>query len=557
MVTMKQLFKLSMISLLVSCVMIITCDSDDVTSSLNDTFKYDHQAVITDDEVWMSDHTHVINHDIYIQDAAVTIEPGAIIRMAENASINVMSHGVLIADGAADSPILFTRQEDSDYWKQIYFSPNSSTGCLLNYCIFEYGGNDQAYPAIIYCDNADVAIMNSTISSSAAYGVYLAGTCSRMKFDNNTIKDNARAPLITAITNLGIIGRGDYLGNADDYIEVNSGALSSDVVLIEHVVPYYFTDNITIRSGRLSIAESCSLLFAEARGVQVVENGALSLNSSGRSIWITGYEKSNGYWQGINIDSKAPSILNNCVIEYGGQSTRHPANISVESGQNTITNCTIRRSMGYGIYVGSDCQMTFLNNIIEENTIAPLSMPVSSAVLISGNQFKLSSRYIELRGGDRDGLITGEVMLDYCEIPYFVTDDIIIKYGSLIVGSGVNLLMADNAMIEVLEGGGFVANGSTRMITITSQSKFSGAWKGIYFGPQIRQTHCSLNFCRIMYGGGDDEHPANIYCDNSSPCITNCVIEQSLGYGIYLAGNASPVLINNTFFSNLLGPTNN
>ncbi|MBN1155230.1 hypothetical protein JXB12_09965 [candidate division KSB1 bacterium] len=542
---------------LIACSVIVSCEDDFSVRSIEDTFKYDHQLVITEDEVWLSDHPHRINDDIYIQDAIVTIEPGTVIQIDENASINIMSRGVLIADGDEKRKITFTRQPDAGNWECVFFSANSgSNECLLDYCVLEYGGSDPAYPAIIYCEEVGPTITNSEIRYSEAYGIYLEGACSPMIFERNVFSSNDKAPIITAITNAGIIGSGDFIDNGDDYIEINSGNLLTDVQMIDRGLPYLFTEDVVISGVKLTIAEGCSLLFLAGKGLSVVEHGSLSANSSNRDIWFTGYDNTNENWRGIYIDSGTPSVLNNCYIEYGGDWADHPANLTIAAGQHMVNNCVIRRSLRYGVHLGSDCLVTFSNNFLEENAIAPLSMPVNSMTRISDNEFSRSNRHIELRGGAREGLLTGDVMLYDCGIPYYVTDDIQIKNGTLQIGSGVNLSMANGTSIDVLEGGGLTANGSTHIITIDCQSPFSGSWHGIYFSPYIRQGECYLNLCRIMYGGGDDERPANIFCDTSSPHITNCIIEQSLGYGIYLAGDANPILINNTFFSNLLGPIN-
>jgi len=548
----------TILGLVYSILMIHSCHEKMDIQNVDDTLKYEHGTVIMADEVWASDYTHIIYDNLYIEDAVVTIEPGTIIKLDQDASINIMSGGTLIADGSEKKKITFTRRDGKGNWKQLFFSSNSnSSDCFLDHCVFEYGGNDENYPAIIYCVNSTPTITNSIIRHSSSYGLYLEGDCNPMIFEGNEIVENDRAPIISSLNNLGSVTDGKFTDNNTNYIEVNDGDLNVDIELRDFGVSYMFSDDIVVRHSTLSISEGCTLAFSEEKGIHIQDSGSLIANGVEERIYFTALEDKAGFWQGININSGSQCILKNCVIEYGGSNDEYPGNLVISSGQHTITGCIIQHSINYGVYFDSNNIIVFSNNILDDNKIAPISMPVRNAFDLSGNEFKLSNRYIELRGGAQEGRIRSDTAIEDCNIPYFVTGDISIKNSSLSIASGVNLQMADGSGIEVLEGGGLMANGSAKIITITCQAPFPGAWDGIYFSPFIRQSECYINLCRILYGGGNDERPANIYCDNSSPSITNCIIEESLGYGIYITGSSAPILINNTYFNNLLGPVNN
>ena len=113
--------------------------------------------------------------------------------------------------------------------------------------------------------------------------------------------------------------------------------------------------------------------------------------------------------------------------------------------------------------------------------------------------------------------------------------------------------MDDGVHIDVMQGGGLIADGSTKMIIFTGKNKYPGYWNNIYFSEYSNDGSCVLKHCLIEYGGRDNNRPANIFCENASPIISYCYIENSLNYGIYLAGNSNPYLENNSYNHNIGG----
>ena len=82
---------------------------------------------------------------------SVLIEPGTVVKLCENTSINV--RGRLIAEGEEDNMIIFTHNNSNEHWGNINFEyPN--TGSILKYCSVEYGDGircKDSSPIISYC----------------------------------------------------------------------------------------------------------------------------------------------------------------------------------------------------------------------------------------------------------------------------------------------------------------------------------------------------------------------------------------------------------------------
>jgi hypothetical protein len=78
------------------------------------------------------------------------------------------------------------------------------------------------------------------------------------------------------------------------------------------------------------------------------------------------------YWSGITFSeySIGASILDYCVISYGGNNSHLNGNINIYNmplGTVNISNCTIKDSYKYGIYKASNATIPILSNNTFEN----------------------------------------------------------------------------------------------------------------------------------------------------------------------------------------------
>ena len=100
----------------------------------------------------------------------------------------------------------------------------------------------------------------------------------------------------------------------------------------------------------LTIQPGVTLRFPANTGMNIF--GALNAQgTSGAPITFTGKTQTPGFWYGIDMYATltSPSILDYCVIEYGGANTWN-ANMILRSNA-IIQNSTIRYSDGYGLLV--------------------------------------------------------------------------------------------------------------------------------------------------------------------------------------------------------------
>jgi hypothetical protein len=126
----------------------------------------------------------------------ITIQPGA--NLTFDNDIRLYITGVIVAQGNASQPIVFTRAENSNaYWRGILLD-SSSLENVLDFVEISYGGNSNLSSGYQQANlglssSSKLTLSNSTISNSLGYGVYMRNGAdlneSNNSFSNNTLND--------------------------------------------------------------------------------------------------------------------------------------------------------------------------------------------------------------------------------------------------------------------------------------------------------------------------------------------------------------------------------
>ncbi|MCP4709640.1 MAG: hypothetical protein GY869_13520, partial [Planctomycetes bacterium] len=200
------------------------------------------------------------------------------------------------------------------------------------------------------------------ITDNNTYGVYFDGANTLATVTHNEITDNGSFP-IRVLPLMCNVTNNICTGNSQDGIEVIGSNITKDVLWRTNNTPYIVTGSITVYKD----ATTPATLTIEA-GVEIRFNGNLELtigtsNLKGALIaqgtvddpilFTSNAEMpAPGDWQGICFEAPtddALTILEHCIIEYGGYSNR--SNIMVNNSSPTIKNNTLRYSSYYGIRV--------------------------------------------------------------------------------------------------------------------------------------------------------------------------------------------------------------
>ncbi|MBN1348861.1 hypothetical protein JXJ21_05585 [candidate division KSB1 bacterium] len=534
------------------------CDLDTTVESAN-AEKVAHDVRISQNETWTSDKTHVVSSEIVIDNATLTIEPGTTIQFAAGAGLMTTTGGAILAQGSSDKPIIFTGTEATKgFWNAIRFASGSnSQSCKLIHCVIEFGGGGDSESAMIICQDVSPTIAHCQIKNSAALGVLISGAAGPADFSYNTITLGDKAPLGISATSIPCLNPNcDFTGNAEDHIQVTEGgSIQKSALWQTFNVPYQISENIQISDAILRIASGAELRFEAATSIRINQDGGIwAAGNATEKIVFTSTEAQKGYWEGISFFDGARDdscSLTYCIIEYGGGNPQRPANIYAEYANPAISSCEVKSGIGYGVvFEGISYPRSFFNNTITENEQAPIRINVENAHRISrGNYFGNAENYIELAGGN---------IFNTCEwentgIRFRLIGSLNIINSTLTIRPGTAIELAANVSINVKMRGGFIADGADNQIIITGSVPQAGYWDYIHFEGDSDDNACLLNQCLISYGGGDDGWPGSVYCENASPTITNCRIENSATWGIFLAGDAQPVLDGTKYAGNLRG----
>ena len=144
------------------------------------------EGEIVVDTVWSKNLSpYILTDDVIIEeDVTLTIEPGVVVQFEKTGSsdgYHLEVRGTLQARGIENDPILFTIDDLEYNWGHIEFTSTSTpwettgqTGCIMEYCILEYGGNgrvDARERAAIRIISASPLIQNNVIRYSKNDGI--------------------------------------------------------------------------------------------------------------------------------------------------------------------------------------------------------------------------------------------------------------------------------------------------------------------------------------------------------------------------------------------------
>lgn len=317
----------------------------------------------------------ITSGEIEIENVNFTISEGTTIEFENNASLEFLSGGGLIADGTENDPILFTgSDEQPGWWNGIYIRSSTNTNNILNHVTVEYGGGDEftrsgagnVVVASSLGGDASIDITNTTLRYSGSDGLWVRNNGELPEFSNNTITENEGTPVnISSYNAHQLDDESDYTGNADDYIYVRGDSdIDSENVTWESLEVDYrvSSDHIEINGINMTINPGVTLEFENGGGFEFRDDaGLIAEGTETDPIIFTGTEEQQGWWDGIFLRNTTNTVnrLDFVTIEYGGGDDftgTDAANLVVGrslDGEShaEVTNSIFSHSASHGIYV--------------------------------------------------------------------------------------------------------------------------------------------------------------------------------------------------------------
>ncbi|MDI6802492.1 MAG: right-handed parallel beta-helix repeat-containing protein [Bacteroidota bacterium] len=512
----------------------------------------------------------------------LTIEPGVVVKFDSTLSITV--NGTLLANGTPTVSIRFTTSNtipSTGQWKQIRFLNSSSTS-RLTYCIFEYGGYENSSP-IQMIPNAKLFHNKNSYRFNSIQAIGIEGGGIVIP---DAVWYNDGIPYLV----LG--GIAIHSDGGDGKLEIKPGV----------VVKFNLNTGIQIGSNYYS-----SLYRGQLQAIGKPDSLITFTSWSGT---INGW--GGLYFHNASDADGAVSNLEYCVIEKAGQavygfttniyceSTSQPTvsnsiiqnsgghGILLRNSTTIINNSTIGNSVVTGIYIWnssptltnnvleSNLEGLFVNggkpaisnNLISNNSTYPIRMIPNSSPFINGNTY--TNNGTEVIGIEGGGIVIPDAVWYNDGIPYLVLGGIAIHSdggdGKLEIKPGVVVKFNLNTGIQIgsnyyssLYRGQLQAIGKPdSLITFTSWSGTINGWGGLYFhnASDADGAVSNLEYCVIEKAGqAVYGYTTNIYCESTSqPTVSNSIIQNSGGHGVYLTGSSTtPQIFQNKIHSNNVG----
>jgi parallel beta-helix repeat protein len=399
-----------------------------VTGSISDTVSWD----------WEGNDTlpFVANYDLTVNEGAqLTLTPGTAVKF-DTWGGNMLVYGSLIADGNESEPIIFTSEQDDaiggdtngdgatsspapDDWSSLVFYDTGS-GSVLDHAIVRYGGGLHASENV-WVSTRDITITNSTIASSAVYGIYFNNTLPPSLSHNTFISNTSYAAYALLNNNSDSIilsdnnssGNGDGSGNLGYNGFAVTGSISDTVSWDwqgSDTLPFVVHGDLTVNEGSsLTLTPGTAVKFGTWEGNMLVYGSLIADGTESEPIIFTS-EQDDTIGGDTNGDgaasSPAPddwsslvfyntgsgSVLDHAIVRYGG-GLHATENVWVNTSDIVLTNSTLEWALGRGLTL--DGASPWLEgNTIRDNDIgvyaANGSLPtLRSNVIVSNTQYGL------------------------------------------------------------------------------------------------------------------------------------------------------------------------
>lgn len=592
----------------------------------------------------------------------LTIEPGVVVRFHRNKSLiigGLNEPGVLVATGTVEKKITFTANQNNPVagdWGQINFpSKDDDTSGVMEHCVIEYGGSSygaihirEASPTLknvtvknsktegIYVYTGGPVIENCLFSDNQRYDLYYKDTAGgavtgstihngiflpnrgTVTFSDNTIHQNNAFPIVAYPDAVGNIVNDNTFTNvdADSCLKVNGSTLSKDATWTD-AMPISIPNYLTVKGtdgvdGITTLTIEPGAVLKLSRNINIGTNsdpGALAaVGTADEKIRFTSGEASPapGDWGYINFSDKsddASTIMEHCVIEYGGKSGNvRLGSIYIKQASPKLQNITVQSSASEGIYVDTGEPVIekclFGNNqkydlyykgtvggAVKDSTITNgIFLPDNASMTFSGNRFHQNNRFPMVVYPDavgpivNDNVITNVNAGSYLEvrkgtiskdatwtstIPYHTKGNLAVKgtdgadgVTTLTLEPGVLLRFCRDSAMDIgtsSEPGALVARGTADYrIKFTSQKPLpaAGDWRGILFNSKASEIS-KFEYCVVEYGGAGK----CVLLDNVKIPIHHNIFRHNGSYGVFISGtDCSAIEVNcNNFEHNFYG----
>ncbi|MEF8885519.1 MAG: hypothetical protein V5A44_10410 [Haloarculaceae archaeon] len=316
-----------------------------------------------------------------------------------------------------------------------------------------------------------------------------------------------------------------------------SGDIEADTTWSTDDCPRVALDgNVRVTNGAtLTIEPGVEVVARSGARLTVLPEGTLVASGDpGNPVWFHGEADTEGYWQGINVRSAAPSELENVILRGGGAGDWSNVYLS-GSGRAAVTNLLSQRCATSGLIAEGGTTLTeFGANEFRDNADAAISIRTTHLGSIDAG-----SAYAGGNGTDAVFVSSRDVEDDatWPAVPYRFDGGNHRLFAAVSIDPGAELVFGEGARVTVLEGGSFTAEGTDDSpIVFEGASDTEGYWQGINL--RTRSPDNSLDYVEIGQGGAGDW--SNLYLSgNAQVSVTNSTFRRCATSGLIAEGGTT------------------
>lgn len=316
---------------------------------------------------------HNLPFDITIN-AAVTIEPCAVVRIGAGKTVTIPQIGSITASGTATQPVTIEALTTGQAWASIR---NLGGTLSLTHTVITDGGaplntTPQIAGAIHMQSSSNIGTLhldNVEIVDSRSQGVYI--TDSR-GFDatsqNLSVRGSVSFPVHVTARVIGSIPSGNYLGNGRDQIAISGsgGAVLSNQTMRNLGVPYHVGSGLD--GGRLDVNSQVSgtvavltiepgvtiqfppggtLKIDPIQGTAAARGALVAIGTPSQPIIFTsdqGSQSAAGDWLGISFGgaTNSQSTIQHVRVEFAGGQSSASSDSCLYPGRTGVNDAAIR-----------------------------------------------------------------------------------------------------------------------------------------------------------------------------------------------------------------------
>ena len=566
----------------------------------------------------VTDLAYVFTGDVTVAAGAdLTIAPGAVLKFGAGNLFIVSAGANLDAQGTAANPVIFTsRQDDSALgsigngpttgaagdWEALFIDGDGS----LEFVEVRFAGdfNGPAFgggqtASLFVRGSSTVSLTDVTVRDAAEDGIRIEGASAPV-LRRVTVRDvggigfsigATSTPDLNGVTALRAAGAAFFVeqaanpsllnltatDNGSDGILIAGGALVGDRTYNITNLPYFFSGDLTVASGRtLTLVAGAVLKFNDGQLFLVADGGTLIARGTvARPIIITSREDdsalgdlgggatsgTDGDWEALYIDGAATLEFaevrfagdfngsgfgggDTASVFFRGSTTASLSDVKVLDGRATgiefqgtsapvLNRVTVARVRGVAFDVLNTTSPDINNPIVTDN----------------------GTDAIQIRSGG----LAGNRTYDVTNVSYIFDSNLTVASGqTLTLTAGVVFKFGAGHILFVADGGTLNAQGtSARPVLFTSRTDGTalgdigssatvgapGDWEALIIDGDATLEFVEVRFAGDFngpgFGGGDT--PA-VQVRGSSPVLTNFLVSDVLDDGIAFTGAAAPVV---------------